>query len=465
MQSMKAREPKKTDYDLIVIGTGSGGGTAAHMTNLNGKKVAVVEQEVMGGECPNFGCIPTKALLQAAETLDTIRRADDFAIKVKGEPEVDYPALKKWKDKAVWNTGTHAGEESYKEDGIDVLKGHAHFIDPWTLSVKGKRYTARRFLIATGTHDFVPPIPGLKESGYIGYREALDFTKAPKKLFIIGGGAIGCEFTEIFSTFGVQVHIAEAGERLLGKEDKEIGELVEALFEHKGVSVHVDSKVIKVEKKGSQKVVHVETHGKVSKVTVDEVMLAAGKLPNIDLGLENAGVDYDERRGIKVNREMQTTADHIYAAGDVTGGYMFTHTATYQSRIAASNMFSNLKHHADYSAVPRCVFISPEVAAVGKTEAELKEAGVDYQVGAVPISILGRANTSQADTGFVKLLADKKGRLLGGSIVAPRAGEMIHELTLAVQWRMKASKLVWTIHAFPTWSQAVRTAANKITCR
>jgi dihydrolipoamide dehydrogenase len=456
-------QPSQTDYDVIVIGTGSGGGVGAHELNKKGKRVAVVEQEVMGGECPNYGCIPTKALLQAAETLRTVQRADDFAIKLPGKAEVDYPALKAWKDKAVWNTGTHAGEQNYKEDGISVIKGHAHFIDPWTLSIKGKRYSAKKFLIASGTRDFVPPINGLQEAGYVGYREALEFTKPPKSLFIIGGGAIGCEFTEIFSTFGVDVHVAEFADRLLAKEDPEIGELVAALFEQKGVTVHVDSKVVKVEKKGSQKVVTVETHGKLHKVTVDEVMLAAGKQPNLDLGLENAGVEYT-RRGITVNNEMQTSAAHIYAAGDVTGGYMFTHMANYQSRIAAQNMFSKLKHVADYRAVPRCVFISPEVAAVGLTEAELKAKGIKYQVGAVSTGWLGRANTSQEDTGFVKILANQKGVILGASIVAPRAGEMIHELTLACQWKMKASKIVYTIHAFPTWNQAIRSAATKIKC-
>ncbi len=459
----KPIKPSIPDFDVIVIGTGSGGGVAAHELHKKGKKIAIVEQEKIGGECPNYGCIPTKALLQSAEVLNTIKRASDFGIKV-GPAEIDYPALKAWKDKAVWNTGTHTGEQNYRDDGITVLKGHAHFIDQWTLSVHGKRYTAHKFLIATGTHDFIPTIAGLEEAGYIGYRQALDMTKPPKKLFIIGGGAIGCEFTEIFSSFGVDVHIAEFADRLLAKEDPEVGQLVEALFESKGVTVHVDSKVVKVEKKGSQKVVTVETHGSHHKVTVDEILLAAGKVPNTDLGLENADVEFN-RHGVHVTNEMQTTNPHIFSACDVTGGYMFTHMANYQSRIAAQNMFSNLKHVADYKAVPRCVFLSPEVASVGKTEAELKEKGVKYQVAAVPISILGRANTSQEDAGFVKVLANKKGVLLGASIVAPRAGEMIQELTLAIQYKMKASRLEYTIHAFPTWNQAIRSACAKITCR
>ena len=459
----KAIKPRIVDFDVLIIGTGSGGGVASHILSDKGKKVAVIEQEKIGGECPNYGCVPTKALLQVAETYNTIKKASDFGIKV-GATAFDYKKIHAWKEQSVRNTGTFKGEEALKRDGISIIKGHAHFVDPWTVSVNGRRFTAHKFLIATGTHDVVPPIEGLEESGYIGYRDALDMTKPPKKIFIIGGGAIGVEFAHIYSSFGSQVVMAEFADHLLSREDPEMGDLLKALYESRGIHVETNAQVVKVEKKGAQKIVTVLTHGKKHRVTVDEVVLAAGKAPNTDLGLENAGVSFD-RRGIKVTNEMQTTAPHIFAAGDVTGKYMFTHVASYQSRIAAQNMSSTLKHHADYRAVPRSVFIEPEFAAVGATEAELKEKGVRYQVGAVPISSVSRANTSQEDTGFVKIIADKKGVVLGASIVAPRAGEMIHELTLAIQWRMKASKIQYTIHAFPTWSQAVRMAAAKIVCR
>lgn len=461
---VRHKKPTDIDFDLIVVGTGSGGGVAAHMAAAKGKKVAVIEQEKLGGECPNYGCVPTKALLQAAEVYNTIKHAHNFGVKT-ANVSVDFTAIKAWKDKAVRNTGTEDGKAAYQADGIKVITGHAHFLSPWVISVHGKRFSAHNFLIATGTSDLVPPIPGLSEVGYIGYRQALDLTKMPKKLCVIGGGAIGAEFTHYFSTFGVEVHIIEFAPRLLSREDEEMGELIEALFENNGVHVHTESKVVKVEKKDIQKIVHYEHNGTIQSIVVDEILLAAGKIPNTNLGLENAGVNYDRRRGIEVNSHMQTSNLHIYAAGDVTGGYMFTHVASYQSRIAGHNIFSSLKHAADYRAVPRCVFVDPEFAAVGATEAELKAKRVRYQVAALPTSVIGRANTSQEDTGFVKILADKKGRILGGSIVAPRAGEMIQELTLAVQWRMKASKLDYTMHAYPTWSQAVRLCASKIVCR
>jgi mercuric reductase len=459
----KPIKPSTVDFDLIVIGTGAGGGVASHYASKKGKKVAVIEQDKIGGECPNYGCVPTKALLQAAETYNTIKQAPNFGIH-PGEIKINLNEINAWKNQAVKNTGTKEGIESYQNSGITVYIGHAHFLDPWTISVNGKRHTAHNFLIATGTHDMIPAIPGLKETGFISYRQALELTKLPKKLVIIGGGAIGSEFTHYFSTFGVEVHLVEFFDRLLYREDEEMGNLLETIFENNGVYVHKDSKVLKVEKKGAQKIVSFETHGKINRITVDEILLAAGKVPNTDLGLENAGVDYTHH-GITVDNTMVTSNPHIYAAGDVTGGYMFTHTAAYQSRIAGQNIFSSLKFVADYKAVPRVIYVAPEFASTGATEAELTKKGVKYQVATVPTSIIGRANTSQEDTGFVKILANKKGVILGGSIVAPRAGEMIQELTLAVQWRMKASKLDYTIHAYPTWSQAVRICASKIICR
>lgn len=457
------KKPNEIDFDLIVIGTGAGGGVAAHLAAAKGKRVAVVEQEKVGGECPNYGCVPTKAVLQAAEVYRTILEASDFGINV-GSVKPDFKAIHSWKNKAVRNTGTEDGIEAYRSEDITVLSGHAHFLSPWVISVGKRRFSAHHFLIATGTHDVIPPVPGLIESGFISYRQALDLTIMPKKLLIIGGGAIGCEFSHYFSTFGVQVTLVEFAPRLMIREDEEMGELAKAIFEHDGVDVQTNAKVIKVEKSGKQKIVTIDRQGTIKKVTVDEVLLAAGKSPNVDLGLENAGVEYS-KRGIEVERTMQTNVPHIYAAGDVTGMYMFTHTASYQSRIAGLNMFSALKHMADYRAVPRCVYISPEFASVGRSEDELRAAKTKYQVAAVPIDIIGRSNVTQQDTGFVKILADKKGVILGASIVAPRAGEMIHELALAIQWKMKASKIDYTIHAYPTWSQAVRICASKIVCR
>lgn len=449
-------KPRHYDYDLIVIGSGSGGGVAAHMAVRKDKKVAIIEDGKIGGECPNFGCVPTKALLKSADVFKTAKEGAEYGVRATSV-NVNYSQVKKWKDLAVKRTGTSEGERAFAAEDIAVIKGHAHFLSPHEVSVDRKRYTAKKFLIATGTSDFVPPIDGLKKTGFITYKDAINLTKLPKSLFIIGGGAIGCEFTDLFNTFGVEVYQAEFTPRLLFREDKEVGELVEALFEQNGVHVMTGTEVFKVEKDRSKKVVHYRRGGKAHSVRVDEVMLAAGKTPNTDLGLENAGVKYS-RKGIAVNDEMQTSAKHIYAAGDVVGPYAFTHMASYQSRIASHNMWHREKIEARYHAVPRCVFTSPEVAAVGMTEEQAKEKKIKIRVNAVPTSVIGRANVADESTGFVKVIAAQSGVLIGASIIAPRAGEMIHELGLAIQNGLKAEDVAATIHAFPTWSEAVRIA-------
>jgi len=237
MYKVKHKKPRTYNYDLVVIGSGSGGGVAAHIVAHAGKSVAIVEQEKVGGECPNFGCVPTKALLQAAETYSVIKERDNIA----------------------------------------VLKGHAHFISPHTVNVGGKRISAKRFLIATGTHDVVPPINGIHEVGYWTYRDAIEQTKVPRRLFVIGGGAIGLEFTHLFSTFGSEVTIAEFAPRLLIREDQEMGELVAAMMEQRGVNVLVNTKVTSVKKnKDGSKVVNYEQNGVAKQQTVDEILLAAG---------------------------------------------------------------------------------------------------------------------------------------------------------------------------------------------
>ncbi len=464
MHKVKHKKPAYFDYDLIVIGTGAGGGVAAHQARQAGKKVAVVEAEKLGGECPNFGCVPTKALLQAAETYKTAKEGERFGLKATNVG-FDYKKIKAWKTITVSNTGTQEGAEFFAQEGIETIHGYAHFIDPWRISVDGKRFSSKQFLIATGTKSVVPPIPGLTDAGFITYREAIDLEKPPKSLFIIGGGAIGCEFSELFSTFGTKVHIADMADRLLCLEDPEVGQLLGALFERKGIEVHTGVRVTRVAKKGTLKIVSFESNGKTQSVSVDEILLASGKVANTDIGLENAGVEYN-RNGISVNEFMQTSNKHIYAAGDVVGPYRFTHTAAYQSRIAAHNMFHREgKMKAKYYAIPRCVFTDPEVACVGYTEAQLQEKKIVYQVSAVPITVIGRANTSGVDSGFVKVIAGKQGTLLGASIISPRAGEMIHELTLAVQNHLTARQVAETVHAFPTWSEAVRKACQKLKSR
>jgi mercuric reductase len=455
----RSKKPKQTHFDLIVIGTGAGGGVASHLAAASGKSVAVIEDMKIGGECPNFGCVPTKALLQAAEAYRQPATSERFGVHLNAS--FDYKKVKEWKDRAVYRTGTAEGEDLYEHEGITVIPGHGHFIDQWTLAVNEQRYYAKTFLIATGTKSVVPPIPGLQEAGFITYREAIDLTAPPKSLFIIGGGAIGCEFAQLFNSFGAKIHIADIAPYLVAMEDQAVGVLLGEIFTKRGISLHMASKVARVEKIKNGKRVHIDSGNGVHQVTVEEVLVASGKVPNTDLGLENAGVAYT-KRGITVDKYMRTSNKHIYAAGDIVGPYHFTHTASYQSRVAVHNMFHRKrKVAASYHAVPRCVFVEPEIACVGLTEKELQNKHVAYRVGEIPVNIIGRANTSDVDEGFVKVMVGKGERLLGASIVSPRAGEMVHELTLAIQKGLSARAITETIHAFPTWSEAVRRACQK----
>lgn len=455
-----AKQYHAFNYDLIIIGSGAGGGVAAHIAQRNGKSVAIIEDEKIGGECPNWGCVPTKALLTASSLYNDAANANQYGIRIPSL-SLNYPAVKKWKDLTVYRTGTSDGEQAFEADGIAVIKGHAHFLNSHEVTVGKQRYRAKNFLIATGTHSFIPPIDGLQEAGYITYREAQELTKLPQSIFILGGGPIGCEFAQVFSDFGSEVHIAEFAPNLIANEDKEVGQLVGAIFEERGIAVHTESEVFKVEKDRQKKVVYFKKGGKHYSARVDHILVTTGKRPNTDLGLENAGVKYT-KRGITTNLQMQTSAKHIYASGDVVGPYAFTHMASYQSRIAAHNMFKREKIRAQYHAVPRCVFTHPEVATVGITEKQAHEQGLKIKVNAVPTSIIGRANTSNERTGFVKIITDQKGVLIGACIVAPRAGEMMQELAVAIHNRLKAEDVAATIHAFPTWSEAVRIACAGI---
>jgi pyruvate/2-oxoglutarate dehydrogenase complex dihydrolipoamide dehydrogenase (E3) component len=279
----------------------------------------------------------------------------------------------------------------------------------------------------------------------------------------VGGGATAYEYAQIFSTFGARVHVIEQHTHLLHKEDTEVGDLAEAALTKLGVRVHTHAKITSISGQKKHKVVTFEQHGQQHRIACDTIMVASGKQPNTNVGLENTGVKFSAD-GIRVNAKMQSSKDHIYAAGDVTGGYLFTHVAAQHARIVTHNMFHNKKVTTQKHAIPRVFFGEPEVAAVGKTEHELKMNGHSYQTAIAPIGILGRASTANYDSGFVKVIATHSGVLIGASIVAPHAGEMLQELTFAVQYGRRACDISETIHPFPTWSEAIRIACNRIHC-
>lgn len=453
---------QKHDYDLIVIGSGAGGSVAATIAARAGKRVAIVENDELGGASPNFGDIPVNALLHAAGVYETAKSGQQFGIR-SGTIGYNYPSIKAWKELVVSRAGAGANSSRfYESEGVTIYHGLAHFISPYEISVNRRHLSASYFLIATGAKWVRPAIEGLDKVHYLTARSALDLLRPPKTLFIVGGGSTGVEFARLFSTFGTKVYIGEVAPRLLPTEDEEASELTErVLEEQKGVTTLTSTRVTKVSKDALKKRV-TYTRGDVEhSVKVDEILIATGKMPSVDIGLENAEVEYTPR-GIEVNEFLQTSNKHIYAAGDVLGEYMYTHVALLESRIAAHNILHRDKHTPDYTAIPRITHMSPEIASVGLYEDDCIKRDMAINKATAPLNIIGRANTTNMRDGFVKVLTDKKGVLIGATIVAPNAGEMIHELTLAIQHHMTAHDVASTIHAFPSWSEAVRVACGKL---
>ncbi|MPZ48962.1 MAG: hypothetical protein GEU75_06575 [Dehalococcoidia bacterium] len=449
-------------FDLIVIGSGSAASACWFNARRLGKSVAVFEGDVLGGECPTSACIPTKALLQCAEVFETVLNAGQFGVQGGGQPWFEYAAIKERKDYIVSQTIASLGEAPYRDMGVEVIRHYARFTGPNEVEAGGERYTAAKILIATGARQRIPEIPGLAEAGYLTFKEAVDLEAVPGMIMILGGGAVGCEFTQLFATFEAGVVLLDRNQRLLHDEDPEVGALMQELFDKKGVGVLLETNALAVEiGDDGRKRVAIEREGREGQLIVDEILIATGKVPNTDLNLEAAGVKYNDN-GIVVDDTLQTSNPNVYAAGDVVGPYLYTHAASYQGEIAGHNLFADEKRHADYRAMPRCVFTLPEVATVGLTEEQARAQGINLRIGMTPIDVADRSLTAEQFDGFVKVLADDSGRIVGASIVAPRAGEMIQELVLAISLGATAEQVAMTIHAFPTYSEAVAAACARV---
>jgi len=449
------------DYDLIVIGSGAGGSAAATIAAREGKRVAIIEQDTFGGDSPNWSDVPTKALLHAAQLYDEARHGARFGLR-SSTLGYNYPSLRAWKDLAVKRTGAAGNKKFYEAQGIDTHHGAAHFLSPHEVSVNRKHLSAENFLIATGSHWVAPEIQGIEDITYLTPRTLLESIRPPKSLYIIGAGTIGVEIAQLMAIFGTKVYLVDVASRILPKEDEEVGELMERLLlESKGVTSLTQTRTLSVVKDGLGKRVTFMRGGVEKSVRVDDILIATGRTPSVDLGLENAHVDFTPK-GIDVNDYLQTTAKHIYAAGDVLGHSRHTHNALLESRVAAHNLFMKSRMTPDYTASPRLTFTHPGIASVGLSEDDCLRRDLRINTAIAPLNIIARSNTSDFRDGFVKLIADKKGVLIGATVVAPHAAEIIHELALAIKYGITAKELAATPHAFLSWSEAVRVAAGKL---
>ncbi len=451
------------DYDLIVIGSGAGGSVAAEIVAAAKWRVAIIENDELGGEAANWGCVPTKALLHAAEVYDLAKNVGPSLGLRSASIGYNYPSIRAFKDSVLERSGVSSRKPYYQSKKISIYHGAAHFINSHEITVERRHLSAKHFLVATGSVQSEAHIKGLDKTPYLTSRTALDVNRPPKTLFVIGGGATGCEFAELFSVFGSKVYIADEASRLLPREDQEVSEAVETVFRTKrGMNIMTHTKVIRIAREGIMTTVTYLHDSEEHSVKVDQVLLAAGRLPAVDLGLENAGVEYSAR-GVDIDEHLLTTAKNIYAAGDVIGRAFYTHTGVYESRVVANNLLHpRAKLVPDYSAVPRITYVTPEVASVGMSEADCLKRDLPIKTAIAPLNIIARASIDNSRTGFVKVIATKKGELVGATVVSPHAGEIIHELTLAIKHGIHAEEVANTLHAFPSWSEAVRVACAKL---
>ncbi len=449
------------DYDLIVIGSGAGGSAAATIVARAGKRVAIVEEDIFGGDSPNWSDVPTKALLHASRIYDEAKQAGRFGLRT-ATLGYNYPSIRAWKETAVKRTGAANNRRFYEKHNVSAFHGKAHFLTPHEITVNRRRLSAKYFLIATGSSWEQPKIQGLADIKHYTPRTILEALRPPKSLFIIGGGQYGIEIAQIMATFGTKVYIAEQASRLLPSLDPEVGELTEkVLTDKKGATVLTHSRVLSVEKEGLGKKILISRGGVEKYVRADEILVAAGRNANVDLGLENASVKYTAK-GIETNDHLQTSTAHIFVAGDVLGRLSYTHAALLESRVVAHNILNKTKMTPDYTAMPGIVSASPEIAHVGLSEDDCRRRDLSIKKAVTPLSIIARSNTADFRDGFAKIITDKKGVILGATIAAPHASEMIHELGLAVKYGLTAAQLADTPHAFLSWGEVVRVTAQKL---
>ena len=459
----KWQRPQHYDRNLVVIGAGSAGLVSAYISATVRAKVTLVEGHKMGGDCLNYGCVPSKALIRTSRLLANIKRAREFGLH-ETHAELDFAAVMARVQRVIGTIEPHDSVERYAALGVDVRCGHARITTPWTVEIDGKPITTRAIVIAAGAEPFVPPIPGLAEAGYLTSDTLWELRKLPQRMLILGGGPIGCELAQAFARLGSTVSQVEMLPHLLLREDDDVSDQVRARLEADGVRVLVEHKAVRVETAAGDKTLIAEHAGAEVRLPFDTILVALGRKPRISgYGLEELGMPLTKTHTVETNDYLQTLYPNIYACGDVAGPYQFTHVAAYQAWYAAVNaLFGRLwKFRIDYTVIPAVTFTDPEVARVGINEREARERHIAYEVTRYGLDDLDRAVTDEAAHGFVKVLTvPGKDRILGATIVGEHAGELLAEFVLAMRHRLGLNKILGTIHAYPTWAEANKYAAG-----
>ncbi len=444
-------------YDLAIIGGGPGGMTAATFASSMGVNVALIEKAHLGGECLSYGCIPSKALLNASRAVKTIKRAHQFGIHLSSEWHIDFSKIMKRVYRLQATISPHDSAEHFKKLGVDVFLGEAKFTNTHEIQVNGLTIRYKKALIITGTQPIIPPIPGLDALSYFTNQNIFTISQLPSTFGVIGGGPIACELAQAFQRFGSKVILITHGEHLLPKDDPLATSRLQKIMQEEGVKVLTQSNVDRIELEGRQKKLHVGEKN----YLVDEILIAVGRKPALNMDLENAQVAYDIKKGISTNGYLQTSNPDIYCSGDVTSQYKFTHVSKELARIAVKNALKGNQQTKDDLTIPWCTYTSPEIAHAGLNEQEAKEKWGEVVTALVELNTVDRAILDEETEGFIKLVASKKtGKIVGATLVAEHAGEMISEITAVMNTENGLQALLGAIHPFPTQSQCMRTAAE-----
>ena len=454
-------------YNLIVIGAGTAGLVTAVVAAALGAKVALIEKHLMGGDCLNVGCVPSKAVIRAARAWADVHHAEEFGVHITGTVKYDFAAVMMRMRQLRARISQNDSADRFKKLGVDVFLGEGQFIKANMVEVGGKTLAFNKAAICTGARAAAPSIPGLQDAGYLTNETVFTLTHLPPRLAVIGAGPIGCEMAQAFARFGSQVSLFEQKRHILPREDIEAAGIVQAQMKADGVSFVFDSKVTRVERRADEKVIHYEMNGGKNERAVDEILIGVGRAPNVEgLGLEKVGVVYDTMHGVKVNARLQTTNPRIYAAGDICSPFKFTHAADAMAQIVIQNALFPHPFGLGYAStdslvIPWCTYTQPEIAHVGMYEAEAKAKGIEIDTFTFKLDEVDRAILDGEEDGFARVHV-KKGtdELVGATIVAAHAGEMISELTVAMKAGKGLSMIAGTIHPYPTQAEVIKKVAN-----
>lgn len=455
-------------YDLVVIGGGTAGlVVAAGAAGLDlGLKVALIEKNLMGGDCLNFGCIPSKCLIRSSRIVEEIRKAKDLGINISQQFDVDFATVMQRMRRIRASISHHDSVERFKNLGIDVFLGDGKFTSNNTIEVANTTLKFKKAVIATGARAVKPKIRGIEEAGYLTNETVFSLTQKPEKLAIIGGGPVGCELAQTFQRLGCEVTLFHRGSHILNQEDPEAAEILQKVLIDEGIRLVLNCQLEEVVTVTEGKRLYFSVHSERDSVTVDEILVGVGRAPNVEnLNLAAVGVEYDQSLGVKVNDYLQTTNPKIYAAGDICMNWKFTHAADAAARIVIKNtLFSPFgwgRSKLSSLVMPWVTYTSPEIAHVGMYANEAKKLGIEIETIKIPFISVDRAIADHEESGFLKI-HHKKGsdQILGATMVANHAGEMISEITTAIVNNIGLSKLSSVIHPYPTQAESIKKAAD-----